>query len=67
MADPYTVHVALDEGGSASGELYIDDGDSMDYAKGPGPNSIFSSFPFLRAAQDGFAAARIEDGDSGRG
>jgi len=34
MADPYTVHVALDEGGSASGELYIDDGDSMDYAKG---------------------------------
>lgn len=33
-ADPYTLHVALDSAGGASGELYMDDGDSEAYEQG---------------------------------
>jgi alpha 1,3-glucosidase len=33
-ADPYTLHVALDPSGGASGELYMDDGDSEAYEQG---------------------------------
>jgi alpha 1,3-glucosidase len=32
--DPYTLFVALDSKGEASGELYVDDGHSFDYQKG---------------------------------
>jgi len=32
--DPYTIVIALDEKGEAAGELYIDDGHSLDYQSG---------------------------------
>jgi len=34
VKDPYTLFVALDSKGEASGELYIDDGHSFDYQRG---------------------------------
>jgi len=33
-ADPYTLHIALDAKGAASGELYMDDGDTEAYEQG---------------------------------
>ena len=32
--DPFTLKVALDQSGSASGELYLDDGESYDHREG---------------------------------
>lgn len=32
--DPYTLAIALDKAGTASGELYVDDGESYEYEKG---------------------------------
>lgn len=32
--DPFTLIVALDEGGKASGDLYLDDGHSFAFTKG---------------------------------
>lgn len=32
--DPYTLVVALDEGGKAEGDLYLDDGHSFAFTKG---------------------------------
>lgn len=32
--DPYTLYVALNENGEASGKLYTDDNESFDYREG---------------------------------
>ncbi|KAJ1680034.1 glucosidase II [Spiromyces aspiralis] len=39
--DPYTLHVYLDGEGSASGDLYVDDGESFDYERGGYVHRIF--------------------------
>lgn len=39
-ADPFTVVVALDASGSASGQLYWDDGVSFDYQRSPEASSV---------------------------
>ncbi|KAJ1911391.1 glucosidase II [Mycoemilia scoparia] len=41
--DPYTLHIYVDEDGSAKGDLYIDDGETFDFEKG---GYIHSSFEF---------------------
>jgi alpha 1,3-glucosidase len=50
--DPYTLIVALDDKKAASGELYIDDGESFNYEKGA---SIRRGFTYT-TAEDGTSA-----------
>jgi mannosyl-oligosaccharide alpha-1,3-glucosidase len=45
--DPYTLVVVLGDGGDASGELYVDDGESFDYQQGA---FIHRTFKFDRAS-----------------
>ncbi|KAL8686931.1 MAG: hypothetical protein Q9224_005298, partial [Gallowayella concinna] len=47
--DPYTLVIALDNAGTATGDLYIDDGESFEYQKGA---FIHRRFRFLSAPSD---------------
>ena len=46
--DPYTIVVALDEKGKASGYLYVDDGESYEYKE----NNAFAKVNFHAALDD---------------
>jgi alpha 1,3-glucosidase len=55
--DPYTLYVALNDQGGATGSLYIDDGESYDYESG---NSIFVNF---EAISDKITAKVVTNSD----
>ncbi|KAI4237603.1 MAG: hypothetical protein L6R40_005894 [Gallowayella cf. fulva] len=57
--DPYTLVVALDNSGRATGELYIDDGESFEYQKGA---FIHRRFRFSSAPHAASSSASKQDG-----
>lgn len=61
--DPYTLVVALDEGGSAEGALYLDDEESHDYRdKEGGTGWAKRRFSFDGSGGVGVLAGRAADG-----
>lgn len=60
--DPYTLVVALDEGGAAIGTLYLDDEESHDYRdKEDGAGRATRRFSF----EEGVLAGRAVEGSGG--